>query len=49
MKRVFILLFLSILLIPTLVSAKTLQEYYDQLADLEAQYNKNMMAPSHWL
>ena len=41
MKRVFILLFLSILLIPTGAKAKTLQEYYDQLDDLQEQYNKN--------
>lgn len=41
MKRIIFIFCLSILLLPTFAEAKTLQDLYDQLANLEADYNAN--------
>ncbi len=41
MKKLFMFFTLSLLFVPCIVEAKTLQDLYNQLANLQAEYNSN--------
>ena len=41
MKKILTILIICLMIIPTITEAKTLQDLYNQLANLQAEYNSN--------